>query len=202
MIFHQIFNFWSSQSSESIDVYSFGQLLYEMVFGKPLNQPTIDQLPSTSPALISRFTPWWRHPHDVIFLFRIRIGIYFKRGSVQERTSDTWGAVESHLVPRRDGRDSRYQASTESKSCDVIKKLMTSANIDVRSQERWRKRLERIKRVKRGNWKRNKNRWDLNLLSCSDWSIYRSVKRNEWQKRKRIIYQIVNDASGNSKREK
>jgi len=45
-------HFRKIHSSESIDVYSFGQLLYEMVFGKPLNQPTIDQLPSTSPALI------------------------------------------------------------------------------------------------------------------------------------------------------
>ncbi|XP_076812589.1 PX domain-containing protein kinase-like protein isoform X2 [Clavelina lepadiformis] len=39
-------------SSESIDVYSFGQLLYEMVFGKPLNQATIDFLPPNSPATI------------------------------------------------------------------------------------------------------------------------------------------------------
>nr|CAB3265330.1 PX domain-containing protein kinase-like protein [Phallusia mammillata] len=39
-------------SSESIDVYSFGQLLYEMVYGRPLNQATIDFLPPQSPAEI------------------------------------------------------------------------------------------------------------------------------------------------------
>ena len=43
------------QSSESIDVYSFGHLLYEMVYGRPLNKPTIDELPFDSPALISWF---------------------------------------------------------------------------------------------------------------------------------------------------
>uniref|UniRef100_H2ZCK6 WH2 domain-containing protein n=1 Tax=Ciona savignyi TaxID=51511 RepID=H2ZCK6_CIOSA len=39
-------------SSESIDVYSFGHLLYEMVYGRQLNKSTIDMLPVSSPAEI------------------------------------------------------------------------------------------------------------------------------------------------------
>uniref|UniRef100_F7B5G0 PX domain-containing protein kinase-like protein n=1 Tax=Ciona intestinalis TaxID=7719 RepID=F7B5G0_CIOIN len=39
-------------SSESIDVYSFGHLLYEMVYGRQLNKATIDSLPMSSPAEI------------------------------------------------------------------------------------------------------------------------------------------------------
>ena len=42
------------QSSEAIDVYSFGHLFYEMVFGRPLNQPTIEFLPPNSPAEIRK----------------------------------------------------------------------------------------------------------------------------------------------------
>ncbi|XP_039263088.2 PX domain-containing protein kinase-like protein isoform X1 [Styela clava] len=39
-------------SAESIDVYSFGHVLYEMVFGRPLNKPTIEELPPELPAEI------------------------------------------------------------------------------------------------------------------------------------------------------
>lgn len=39
-------------SSESIDVYSFGHVLYELVFGRPLNKPTVESLPPELPAEI------------------------------------------------------------------------------------------------------------------------------------------------------
>ena len=41
------------QTSEAIDVYSFGHLLYEMVFGRALNLPTIAHLDANVPPMIS-----------------------------------------------------------------------------------------------------------------------------------------------------
>lgn len=41
------------QTCELIDVYCFGQLLYEVAFGKQLLAPTCDSLPPSSPPEIS-----------------------------------------------------------------------------------------------------------------------------------------------------
>ena len=45
------------QTSESIDVYSFGHFLYEMVFGRALNQPTISDLDANVAPMISKYIP-------------------------------------------------------------------------------------------------------------------------------------------------
>ncbi|XP_064632379.1 PX domain-containing protein kinase-like protein isoform X2 [Lineus longissimus] len=46
---HHIANFKKIQTFESIDVFNFGHLLYEMAFGEPLTTATLDFLPPTCP---------------------------------------------------------------------------------------------------------------------------------------------------------
>ena len=50
----QILKFKAASSSVfSLDVYSFGHLLYEISLGAELATPTIDTLPDTCPPVIS-----------------------------------------------------------------------------------------------------------------------------------------------------
>lgn len=43
------------QTTEAVDVYSFGHVLYEMTFGSPLNIASKDDFPHTIPPPISKY---------------------------------------------------------------------------------------------------------------------------------------------------
>ena len=43
------------QTLEAVDVYCFGQTLYEMVFGEPLNAPNCDILPANCPPQLCMY---------------------------------------------------------------------------------------------------------------------------------------------------
>ena len=47
--------FVSLQTTEEVDVYSFGHVLFEMVFGMPLHKHFKDDFPHTVPAPASKF---------------------------------------------------------------------------------------------------------------------------------------------------
>ena len=49
---------------ELVDVYCFGQLVYEMSFGVQLNAPTCEELPQSCPATVSESLSLRYHPFD------------------------------------------------------------------------------------------------------------------------------------------